>query len=172
MAYNYSPTQRFGNGVISGSFVTKHKSPIRFKVMNVKLPLGMQSFDGKWSALVSLDKQVPEISELYEDVKKFYGPQFEITNPVRTTDYGDQIKVKIDDKSNFFDSKGTLLNKDFLWVDDKTKLQFYKGKYVHLYLEVGMVWFRKSEGGITLKVVQMKEIIQSDDSSEDASCLI
>ena len=162
MGYEYSPVQRFGNGVISGSFVTKEKSPVRFKVMNVKLPLGLQSFDGKWTALVSLDKNVDEISDLYEDVKKFYGKSFDIANPVRTTDYGDQIKVKIDDNSYFFDSKGNPTNKE----------SFHSRTYAHLYLEVGMVWFRKNEGGITLKVVQMKKLDESETSAEDANCLI
>ena len=82
--YQYSPIQKFGNGMISGSFVTKNKGPMRIILRDVVLPMGVQNYDSKWSALVSLGTNpIEELNELHLDVCQYLGAPFKIACPVR-----------------------------------------------------------------------------------------
>lgn len=152
--YQYSPIQKFGNGMISGSFVTKNKGPMRFILRGVALPMGVQNYDSKWSALVSVgDNPMGELDDVYKDVCQYLGAPFKIASPVRDVGYGNQIKVKFDDNSFFFDKTATPSSIDF----------FKKKCKVDMLVEVGMVWFKKGqEGGITLKALQVKMLENQD----------
>tara|TARA_Y100000813_G_scaffold188997_1_gene163724 strand:- start:431 stop:943 length:513 start_codon:yes stop_codon:yes gene_type:complete len=160
MAIEFTNPQRFKNSPVSGSFVTKDGKPIRLILRGVLLPFGIQSYGDKDSVVATLTREETEVrDQLTELFKKAeaYWPEVALKPVVNeTAKYGDQLRINLNHETTFWHGPNEPAEKKVFENRVRADLMF----------DVNMVWLRGKEGGISLKMRQMKflEVVGSSQS--------
>lgn len=168
MEYSFSNPTRFKNSPVSGSFVTVQGTtdPVRLVLRNVVLPFGIQSYGDKESVVVSLDSSDdPTVGEvrnalnaLFKKVEAYW-PEVALKPVVNeTAKYGDQLRINLTHETHFWHGPGKPAEKK----------DFENRVRADLMFDVNMVWLRGKEGGISLKMRQMK-FLEAVDCSQSVT---